>query len=146
VREALADFLAAADVLERLRGRDPGTGGANSERAAADKLLMGEQVADLAPLTVRAAARLAALEHRPQRLLTAYEAAERGGARVFPEALGRSRAAPVAGVEPEALAEEQRLRAELRQADARVAREIDQPAEKVHRELAEQRLAERQKA
>jgi CHAT domain-containing protein/tetratricopeptide (TPR) repeat protein len=146
VRDALADFLAAADVLERLRGRDAGTGGANSERAAADKVHMGEQVADLAPLTVRAAARLAALERRPGRLVTAYEAAEQGSARVFLEALGRSRAAAVGGVEPEALAEEQRLRAELRQADARVASEIDLPAEKVHREAAEQRLAERQKA
>jgi tetratricopeptide (TPR) repeat protein len=145
VREALADFLAAADVLERLRGRDAGTGGANSERAAADKVRMGERVADLACLTVRAAARLAALERRPQRLVAAYEAAERGGARVFLEALGRSRAAAVAGVEPEALAEEQRLRAELRQADARVASEIDQPAEKVNRAVAEQRLAQRQK-
>ena len=83
---------------------------------------------------------------RPERLVTAYEAAERGSARVFLEALGRSRAAAVGGVEPAALAEEQRLRAELRQADARVASEIDQPAEKVHREVAEQRLAERQKA
>jgi CHAT domain-containing protein len=107
---------------------------------------MGEQVADLAPLTARAAARLAALERRPQRLVTAYEAAERGGARVFLEALGRSRAAAVGAVKPEALAEEQRLRAELRQADARVAREIDQPAEKVNRAVAEQRLAQRQKA
>jgi CHAT domain-containing protein len=62
------------------------------------------------------------------------------------EALGRSRAAAVAGVTPDALAEEQRLGAELRQADARVASEIDQPAEKVNREVAEQRLAQRQKA
>jgi CHAT domain-containing protein len=107
---------------------------------------MGEQVADLARLTVRAAARLAALERRPQRLITAYEAAEQGSARVFLEALGRSRAAAVGGVKPEALAEEQRLRAELRQADARVASEIDQPAEKVNREVAQQRLGERQKA
>src|SRR5262249_58041483 len=81
VREALADFLAAADVLERLRGRAAGTGGANSERAAADKVHMGEQVADLAPLTVRAAARLAALERRPQRRVTASQAAAPGGAR-----------------------------------------------------------------
>src|SRR5262249_4335918 len=145
-REGAADFLAAADVLERLRGRDAGTGGANSEQAAADKVLMGERVADLATLTVRAAARLAALERRPQRLITAYEAAERGSARVFLEALGRSRAAAVGAVEPEALAEEQRLRAELRLADARAAREIDQPAQKVNRQVAEQRLAERQKA
>jgi CHAT domain-containing protein len=107
---------------------------------------MGEQVADLAPLTVRAAARLAALERRPELLVTAFEAAERGSARVFQEALGRSRAVAVGGVKPEALTEEQQLRAELRQADARVTKEIDQPAEKVNREAVERRLAEQKSA
>ncbi len=125
-RAALADLMAASELLDRLRRPDSAPG--RTEATSADRLHHGEEAADLAPLTVGVAARLADAEGNPARRELALDAAERGTARVFLDALGRSRSAITGRVDPGLLDEEARLRRRLADADLALAREQDRPA------------------
>ena len=136
LRAALADYRAAADALERLR---------DASSRDEDKVRRAEAVSELFPRAVGASARLAA-SGPDTTLLEAVSFAERGAARVFLEGLGRSRASAGGRVDPATLADEARLSAEIRQLDARIAREQDRPFEKRDREAVERLFLDRGRA
>ncbi len=138
LRAALADYRAAAAVLDRLRDR--------VVTADASKLLQGEKLAELAPLTVGAAAKLAGIDGSPDAAAIAFEAAEGGSARLFVEQMGRSRATAAGRVGPALLAEEARLSAGVRQLDLQIDREQAKTSEKRDKDAVESLLIERRKA
>jgi CHAT domain-containing protein len=146
VRDSLRDFLVATDITERVRGHESTPTQRRGDRSHADKLRLGEQTAELAPLTIAAAAMLANHERRQEHLVTAFEAAERGAARVFLESLGRARALTVGRVNATVLSEEALLRAEVRRTDAQLERELDKPAENLDRGAITRLLAAQSKS
>ncbi len=131
---ALRDYHAAADVLDRLRQRVIVTD--ESRR------LHGERRSDLFPLTVGVVARLAELEGRSDGLGDAFEAAERGAARVFLDGLGRSRANVVGQVDPTLRDEEARLIGLDLALEGQIGQEQAKPLDKRDREKVGRLLAE----
>jgi CHAT domain-containing protein/Tfp pilus assembly protein PilF len=136
LRDCLRDYQTAAEVLEDLREQVITT--------VQSKLQHGETAADLFPLTVGVAARLAEAVRSPAGRLSAFAAAERGAARVFLEDLGRSRAAVVGHVDAKLLEEEAQLNARIRQLDGQIDKEQSRPLDKrspetVHRLLDEKK-------
>ena len=136
LRATLGDYRAAADALDLLR-----EGSSRDE----DKVRKAEDVSDLFPRAVGAAARLAAASGTTVPLLESLAFAERGAARVFLEGLGRSRASAFGRVAPAALAEKSSLAAEIRQLNGRIVREQDKPFEKRNREAVERLFLDRKR-
>ena len=136
LRAALADYRAAADALERLR---------DASARDEDKVRRAEDVSELFPHAVGASARLAASGPKAP-LVEALDFAERGFARVFLEGLGRSRASAGGRVDPATLADEARMAAEIRQLDARIAREQGKPFEKRDKDAVERLFLDRKRA
>ncbi len=137
LRAALADYLAAAEALDRLRddySRDD------------DKVRNAEDVSELFPRAVGVSARLAAASGTTAPLTEALAFAERGSARVFLEGLGRSRASAGGRVDPATIADEARLAAEIREIDGRIAREQVKPFEKRDKDAVERLFLDRKRA
>ena len=118
-RLALGDYQAATDVLDSLRQRVL----VRDE----SRLNLGGKLSDLCPRTVGVAASLSMAEKSPDRLRVAFEAVERGTARVFVEGLGRSRAQILGRVDPARLAEESSLLKRASQIELLIEREQAKP-------------------
>ena len=135
LRRCLRAYQLASDVLDRLRDR--------VIESRASKVRAAERAFGLTAPQVGIARRLAEAEGTPGARLIAFAAAERGGARVFLESLGRARA-PIVGGIPEGLrAEEENLRARARELDARIGRGLAVPARDRDTEEIRRLLAER---
>lgn len=120
LRRCLRAYQLASDVLDRLRDQ--------VIESRASKVRVAERAVGLTAPQVGIAWRLAEAEGSPDGRLVAFATAERGSARVFLESLGRARA-PIVGGIPEGLrAEEDNLRAQARELDARIARGLAVPA------------------
>ncbi len=143
IRESLRALRLAADISDRLRERLV-VGGPS-------KLLIGERRAELFPSIVGLCSELAGQGGGDAARVEAFEAAERGAARVFLESLARSRAASLGGVSPEFLAEEAALADALTRLDRQIGQEQSRPiarrdSKRVASLLEEQgRLRERQR-
>jgi CHAT domain-containing protein len=105
-------YSLASDVLDRVRQE-----GLAHETS---KLLTGAEWVSLTPARVGICRRLYKLEGGPKDLRTAFHAAEQGRARVFLDALTRSRAGLLGGVSPELRDKEARLLSQVRAWDLRI--------------------------
>jgi CHAT domain-containing protein/tetratricopeptide (TPR) repeat protein len=121
LRECERCYALAALVLDRVRQE--------SLVHETSKLHAGATETALAPLRVGICRRLHLRDGNPASLREAFQAAEQGRARVFLDALGRSRAGLLGGVSPELQAREADLRHRLRGCDLRLERAELNPAQ-----------------
>jgi CHAT domain-containing protein/Tfp pilus assembly protein PilF len=112
----------------------------------ASKLQHGTRELDLIPRRISLCRQLFAAEGRVADLETALATAEQSSARVFLEQLGKARALTVGRVRPEQRAKEAALRRQLRELDARLAKEQDKPFDKRDPDKVGQLLEEQNKA
>ena len=113
IKECLAAFQLAADVVDRLRERNLQTEGS--------KLLLGEHYSELYLDWLGVASRFAKVDGTSKGLIQAFNAAERGASRVFLEELGRRNAKQVGKVNNDRLQEESKIDAAIKNVDARIA-------------------------
>jgi CHAT domain-containing protein len=135
LRRCEGAFALAAALQERLRGE--------VLRRGDDKLQHGQHADLILPRRVGLLGRLFEAEGNAEHLRAAFEALERGRARLFLEALGEAHAAELAGLADDLRAQERRLSLKLRELDARVERLQQQPGDepaRMIRELSAERL------
>jgi CHAT domain-containing protein/tetratricopeptide (TPR) repeat protein len=121
LRAADHAFALALAVRERLRQE--------ILEQDASKLLHGAKALYLIPGRIGLCQRLFAQEGRAADLESALATAEQGTARVFVEQLGKARALTVGHVSPELRTQEGALRRQLRELEARIAKEQDKPSD-----------------
>jgi tetratricopeptide (TPR) repeat protein len=138
LRQCLRAYQLVPEVLERVRERVVET-----ERS---KIVLGEDVSELVPRTVGIAGRLAEAEGTPDGRRAAFDAAERGSARVFLESLGRARATVVGRVDAALRAEEARRLTRVHHIDAQIDREQDRPIDARDRATVGRLLEQRQES
>jgi len=114
-------YALAAEVLDRVRQEALVHKGS--------KLRAGAEAVSLAPRRVGICLRLYESQGDIAHLRAAFAAAEQGRARVFLDALGRSRAGLLGGISPRMREQEERLLFELRSCDVRIERAESQPGE-----------------
>lgn len=120
LRAAQRAYRMAADVLDVLRESMPGED---------DKVRAGASVFALFPAWIGMCRKLHELESESEHLHAAVEAAERGTARAFLDALGQPVAQAVGGVSDELRSREQQLIARLGSIDYQYGSEISIPLE-----------------
>ncbi len=108
LRAAYRTYAVAADALDRLRDRIVGED---------DRVRTSAGVFGIFPEWIGVCRQLFAVERDAAFLDTAYEAAERGAARVFLESLGDPVARTLGGVSPQLQAEERDILAAIRRLD-----------------------------
>jgi CHAT domain-containing protein/tetratricopeptide (TPR) repeat protein len=136
LRACARSYEAVADLLERLR--------TDSLETLDSKLLHGEGAFDWLPRLLRIYQKLHDLEGKNTDLHAAFDAAERATARVFTEALTRSRARRLVGLPGKVAAQETNLRMHLRFLDNRLAVELDKSLAQRDQALVEKLLQERE--
>jgi CHAT domain-containing protein/tetratricopeptide (TPR) repeat protein len=134
LRAADRAFALALAVRERLRQE--------VLHEDASKLQHGAEAQDLIPHRIGLCQRLFDQESTGADLESALATAEQGTARVFLEQLGKARALSVGHVSQELRTQELALRRQLRELDARIAKEQDKPSDKRDRDKVGQLLEE----
>ena len=127
LRQCMAAYARAAAVLDRLR-----SGGLESDEG---KLFRGARNAALVPARVGLAATLFQRGGRAADLHTAFTALEQGRARVFLEALARSRSGQLGGLPAERRRQQRDLLSQLREIEGRLDRENGKPLDRRNADL-----------
>jgi tetratricopeptide (TPR) repeat protein/CHAT domain-containing protein len=135
LRDALRDYQDAFTILERLRE--------HVVVSEADKLRHGEDLSWITPQTIGVAHKIAQIGRTDVALTAAFEAAERGVARVLLESMGRAQAAGGGRIDPTASAEGAALAAKVRALDARIEKDQAKPIEKRDKDIVDRLLVQR---